>query len=555
MNNEKRQQLFFNLLVAAFALLYFAVLFLNIDYLKVPHGDIYQYIDDAKHYAQFKLPWLIQLQPLTPILIALLEPFFASFAFPYFAAAKFINIAAAAGTLIFTYLLAKKHLHAKVALVIALLYAIHPLTLLAALDITTIGLYIFFVTAALYFLDSNKKLFMVMTALAFLVRIEGLILLAVYAIEQVFKWKKLKNTALANKENFVLAIIKDNASALVLLFFAIVLTSCQTLHNLQHNIPYGNQYLNELSAAKPHVESFVYLYGSIGALFFPQHFVWWGIDLFNPGAIKAVLMAISILFMAQAVCNKKTRPYGLYILLLALLHSFFFPANEYRYFLLFLNILVVSIVTIYADYGQRIGWNWLRYALKFLAILLVGLYVGFASNQIKKSFTDYREIGLDLYYSTSQWLFNSMPAGQYYIFAEKEYLYSQIFLNSQAYLASLSSEQPVLVETTEIVTKISHGQKVLNFVQLARAKKKCQDLACLFQELGLNQQKASLVLITHQWSESQAKDYWWQSNGLFLIEALLQKKECLTEHVTFADGAAYRKVNFFEQSCYLGVKD
>lgn len=62
-----------DLLALIISIIYFLVLFINIDYLRVPHGDVYQYISDAKHYAAFELPWLIQLQPLVPAFIAILK--------------------------------------------------------------------------------------------------------------------------------------------------------------------------------------------------------------------------------------------------------------------------------------------------------------------------------------------------------------------------------------------------------------------------------------------------------------------------------------------------
>ena len=553
----KKSKFTSNLPIFIISLIYFIILFLNIDFLKVPNGDIYQYISDAKQYSNFRLPSLIQLQPLTPILIALLRPFFSNFEFPYFATAKFINILAASGSLIFTYLILKKYLNKKISLLIALLYAIHPLTLLTALDITTISLYVFFTTAAIYFFDHDEKKFFIMTTLAFLTRIEGLILFVVYIVSQFMhtvqeKRKKniIKSLEGVQKNNFR-NLLKRYRYPCYFFTFALILTILQTIHNFENNIPYGNQYLNELfSNSTLNAENFVYSFGLIGAFFFPKKFVWWGINLLDPGVLNGILIIISILFSLKIILSDKTRPAGLYLFWLGLVHSLFTTAMETRYFALFLNLFVSSVAITSEGMFKKLSSQVLKSILKLICVILIVIYLSSSINQIKNVFSNYREIGKDLHYDVSYWLFHSLPKGNYYILAEDEGAYSEMFLNSKEYLQSLRSGKSISTETKSGIQKISIDETTLHFVSLYEIKTKFSNLEQLLQWLNSGD-SSQYILITHQWSKNPAKNYWWHVNGLSFIEEILEKEECLSEKAIFQDGYAYRKIMFLDKDCYI----
>lgn len=539
MKDNKRVEIFFDFLAGLLAIVYFVVLFLHIDYFKVPHGDIYQYIGDARTYARFLLPSMIQLQPLTPILMAIIRPLFSDFAFPYFATAKFINIFAASGTLVFTYLIVKKKLSAKIALLIAVLCSIHPLTLINALDITTIGLYVFFTMGALLFIDSNKKMFFIFATLAFLVRIEGFVLVIVYLLNKV---NFQKNKPMIGKKNIY---------PLIFIIFSIVLTIFQTIHNKnQNSAPYGNQYINEAFSIPLRTENFVYVFGLLGASFFPETFVWWGMDLLNPGLTNGLLILVSISILIVGIFFKKTKSYGIYLLIMSIVHSFF-PGIENRYFFLFLNLMTINTLIIFYEIYQKTKSIILKKILDLILITATIYWIAFSINQIQNNFINYREEGLDLYYDVSNWLFNSMEPGNYYIFTEKEYLYSNIFLNSKKYFNSLKNNQPIISWTDERITKVGLNDKTLNFVRLSRVIKQCTDKQCLIKLLK-PEKDAKYLLITHQWSKDQEKNFWWQANGLSFVEEILEKDYCLTEKMSFKSGKeAYRKIYFFDKNCYL----
>ncbi|GEM_PF-4540874 len=427
---NKRIELFFDILAFFAALIYFVVLFLNIDYFKVPHGDIYQYIGDARTYARFLLPSMIQLQPLTPILMAIIRPFFSDFAFPYFAAAKFLNIFAASGTLVFTYLIAKKNLGSKIAFLIALLCSIHPLTLINALDITTVGLYVFFAMGALYFIDSNKKMFFIFTSLAFLVRIEGFVLLIVYLLNQ-FSFQKIKEKISENNyKKLIKDIFKKNTYSFFFIIFSIGLVIFQTIHNTNNNsAPYGNQYINEAFSIPLKTENFVYIFGLFGASFFPESFIWWGMDLLKPGLMNGLMILTSIFILILSPFFKKTKSYGLYILIMSIIHSFF-PGIESRYFYLFLNLMTINTLIIFHEIYQK-NKSIISKIIFNLSFIVAAIYwTLFSINQTQNNFKNYREEGLDLYYDTSNWLFDSMEEGNYYILQKKN-IFIQIFFYIQ----------------------------------------------------------------------------------------------------------------------------
>lgn len=548
---NKRIELFFDILAFFAALIYFVVLFLNIDYFKVPHGDIYQYIGDAKQYINLQFPSLIQLQPLTPILMAIIRPFFSDFAFPYFAAAKFLNIFAASGTLVFTYLIAKKNLGSKIAFLIALLCSIHPLTLINALDITTVGLYVFFAMGALYFIDSNKKMFFIFTSLAFLVRIEGFVLFIIYLINQFSLQKIKEEVEKKNYKKLIVDIFKKNIYSIFFIIFALALTALQTIHNLNENsAPYGNQYINEVFSMPLIVESFGYIYGLFGVSFFPESFTWLGINPSNLNFMNVFLIFMSLSILLLGSFFEKTKKYGLYLLIMSIIHSFF-PGMEHRYFFLFLNLISINTLIIFYEICQKNKSIISRIIFKLAIVITVIYWISFSINQVQNNFKNYREKGLDLYYETSSWLFDSMEKGNYYIFTEKEYLYSDIFLHSRKYLDSLKTAQPIITRIDGRTTKISINDKTLNFVRLQSIIEQCNNKKCLF-ELLQPEENAKYLLITHQWSSNQEKNYWWQINGLLFIDDMIIKNHCLSEKMSFKSGEeAYRKIYLLDKNCYL----
>jgi hypothetical protein len=393
-------------------------------------------------------------------------------------------------------------------------------------------------------------MFFVFTTLAFLVRIEGFLLFIVYVIREI-EFKKL--IFFCNRHRFNLKLLlKKNLPALLFFIFSISLTIFETIHNKNFDqTPYGNQYLYEMSSMTLRTENFVYIFGLIGAFFFPQTFVWWGMDLLNPGFLNGIIIFTSVLTLSLGLAFKKTRTYGFYILFLALIHSFF-PALETRYFYLFLNLFIINVAIIIQSFYLQTKLQLLKFLIGSIIILSSLLWMNLSVKQAERSFPNFREIGLDLYHNVSDWMFNHMGNGNYYIFAEKEYLYSNIYLNSKAYLNQSETGVTInKIETNEVL-KISIGKKSLNFVRLSGTREKCQNFDCLLKLVN-PEEDAKFIFIAHQWSNFPEKDFWWHYNGLEIIEELLEKPSCLIETMSFdfKNTGAYRKLYYFDKNCYM----
>lgn len=542
---NKRIGLFFDILAFFAALVYFVVLFINIDYFKGVHGDIYQYIYDAESYAKIEFPHLIQLQPLTPILIAIFQPLFANYQFPYFAAAKFLNIFAASGSFLFLYLILKENTNRRLAILIAVFCSIHPLSIAIGLNITNVGLYSFFVLGTLYFMRKNEKLFFSMALLAFFVRIEGLILLAVYVLDN-FSLKKIKNQLLIGKKE----TIKKNLPLLLTILIVIIWSTIQTIHNYKNDTPFGNYYLYEIITRRFDPNNFVYILGLIGSLFFPKDFPWYGVKPLELSGFALFLAFLSVLILIKILITRKSRIYGYYLLLLATIHLLF-PAIEYRYYYLFLNVLIIGIVT--AAYPFYTGSKKIiQNILKILIVVLIFWYLKFLLIQFNEEVKDYRDLSIELEHQASSWLFNELENGNYYIIADKNYLYYDIFLNSKEFFdKDKNHDRQISVNYDDYVVQIQKSGKSLNFLRLDRIKNKCETVKCLLQII--KDEKANFIFIYDEGFELWSKDdYWAQKNGSLLIKDIILEKKCEQKIiVSLKYYEMNRLISSLDKNCYL----
>lgn len=530
--NSKRFSLI-DCLVCLCAISYALLLFVNIDYFKVPHGDIYQYIGDAESYLKLQLPHMIQLQPLFPLLMSIVARFCWQFEFPYFASAKIINLLAVVGADIFLYAILKKRLGELGAFLIFLLTLIHPLLFITALDTTTVGLFILFSTSAIYYVDRNEKLFFILSLLAFFTRIEGILLFIVFFLQSKLHLHK----RLIDRKVLI--------SLLILLAWI----TFQFFHNWHNHIPLGNYYLYELQTRGISLDNFIYFFGLLGVSLFPETYFWRGINFFSLSKFSFCISIFSIVFLIAFVFNKKTRFLGIYLLLLSAVHSLF-PAIEDRYFALFFHLFLIGFFSLMHDLIHKIFKN--KQRVIFVIIILFFLLVsgkGYLS-QFKNGFQYYRYDGFDLNYDAYKWIFSNLSNGEYYILASEDYLYYSLFLNSKLF----NKEGNQSFMKNEGLSKFKINNADINFVDLTYYKTTCTTSLCLFEQI--QEENAVYILISDDLLDNHPKDFWWDKNGLVLLEdfLLVENERCLESEQIFRKNQKYKSISILDMNCIFTNK-
>lgn len=539
---NKRIELFFDILAFFAALVYFVVLFLNIDYFKVPHGDIYQYIRDAKQYINLQLPSLIQLHPISPILIATIEPLFLNFEFPYFSAAKFISILAGAGSFIFTYLIIKEKVNPKIALLASVFCFIHPISILTNLDVTNVSLYSFFSIAALYFLDKNKRQFFIFSTLAFFVRVEGILLIFVYILDNFLK---NNDRGIKIKKNIV-EILKDK-KILIFFFLVFIWMTAQTIHNLKNSVPMGNRYLEEISNTPISLKNFVYIFGPVGTLFFPEKFEWWEFNLFNGDSFTFFISWLSVFLSVLFLIKKSTRNYSFYMLLMAVTHSIF-PFIEIRYFYLLMGSFFICLVIVTNEFLNELKNKKIIKNLLLIIIFYIGYqYVLFIAKHLETKLLFYRYEGHDLNYDIAKWIENLPENKSYYLVTKEPFLYYGMIENEKE---SLKTEFSTEIDSLK---KIEFKNKTINFINTAKIRKQCEDGKCILEKNS--EKNADYFIITDSITDHYNQELWVKENGIELIKDLLLKKECLSEEKYIENFHSYRRIlKINDINCFLEKK-
>lgn len=172
---------------------FFGSLIKNIDYVKVPNSDFFQYIHEGRQYLRFKLPANIGAPPLSPILICLFAKFFTFVEYPELFAAHLINIICSTLTLLNIFLIFKKN-KPWVGLFTILLLATNKIYFTNSLNITSEVLYTFLVTLIFLAYSRQKyKLSYLLIGLAFLSRYEAIVIpIAIFSLEFFKKTKRFK---------------------------------------------------------------------------------------------------------------------------------------------------------------------------------------------------------------------------------------------------------------------------------------------------------------------------------------------------------------------------
>lgn len=185
-------------LAGIFILIFFFGLLKNINYVKLPNSDFFQYIDDGHQYLNFKLPGSIHPPPFSPILICLLSKLFPHLQYPELFSAHLINIICASLSLLSIFLIFSKT-KPWLGLAVITLTATNKIYITNSLNITNEVIFAFFLSLIL--LTYSRKHYYLsyfLSGFSFLIRYEAIIIpLAIFAIEFFNKKKKIRPSHLA----------------------------------------------------------------------------------------------------------------------------------------------------------------------------------------------------------------------------------------------------------------------------------------------------------------------------------------------------------------------
>lgn len=178
------------LIITIIIILVFSIgLFKNINYIKFPNSDFFQYIDDGRQYLQFKLPHSIHPPPFAPIMICLVSKLFTNVEYPELFSAHLINIICATFTLLNIYLIFSKT-KPWIGLFTVILVATNKIYITTSLNITNEVIFLFFLTSTL--LAYSKKYYRLsyfLSGFSFFIRYEAIIVPTAIFINQYFKKK------------------------------------------------------------------------------------------------------------------------------------------------------------------------------------------------------------------------------------------------------------------------------------------------------------------------------------------------------------------------------
>jgi hypothetical protein len=346
------------------ALIYFFLLYLiqNSNLITALHGDLFQYLTDGRMYFLRALPSLMQIPPLHPIFIQILSRFWFFTSFPEFKAAVFLNTISTIGSLVIIYSIARKLIGGFATLLLLLVLMVHPHTLLGAVDATPEPLLLFFVLISIFLWTQTryKNMGLVMAGMSALVKIEGVILVAIFAIEIV--WTEIGRLLIRrehlltklHKQSFLILVKKLSlvlkkhwgiwVSVAVVFLWLIV----ATINNHQNAIPYGNRYLEEL-ANRSNFFDFSYFFNTPFILFFPINTAPYQINFFS-WPVLTTLLGLVWVTLGQ---RKNFIFYSSIFTWGYLMIHGFFPAHENRYYfpIIFLLIfgLFVSLMKLFSN--------------------------------------------------------------------------------------------------------------------------------------------------------------------------------------------------------------
>ena len=209
---------------------------LNINYVKFPNSDFFQYINDGAQYLNFKLPSSIHPPPFAPIIICLTSKLFSNAEYPELFNAHLINILCSVLTLLNIYLLFSR-IKPWLGFFIISLTATNKIYFTNSLNITNEVIFAYFLSLTLL-LYSRKHypLSYFLAGISFLIRYEAVIIPISFFLLNLFK----KN----RKNNFYYLFL----SFLPIFLWLIVLN----FHSQGTSI-FQNAYINEMVVGKNNI--------------------------------------------------------------------------------------------------------------------------------------------------------------------------------------------------------------------------------------------------------------------------------------------------------------
>jgi hypothetical protein len=341
----------------------------------------------------------MQIPPLHPIFIQILSRLWFFTSFPEFKAAVFINTISTIGSLTIIYAVARKLIGGLATFLLLSVLIVHPHTLLGALNATPEPLLLFFVLISIYLWTQTryKNMALVMASMSALVKIEGILLLAIFSLEVV--WTELRPLLIHKKlATFLRKHWGIWTGAGMVLAWLIV----ATINNNQNEIPYGNRYLEEL-ANRTKFFDWRYFYNVPYLLFFPINVIQDSIKLFS-WPVLTTLFGLASITLSQ---RKKFIFYSTLFSWGYLIIHGFFPAHENRYYfpIIFLLIfgLFVSFMKLFSK--QIIG----KLILLSLTALVIGVYL--KNENIASDVTSLKEYRAG-YHEVAEWFKFQQPRSE-----------------------------------------------------------------------------------------------------------------------------------------------
>lgn len=209
----------------------------NINYVKIPNSDFFQYINEGNQYLKFKLPNNIGAPPLSPILICFFAKFFTSVEYPELFSAHLINIICSTLILLNIFLIFKKT-KPWIGLFTMILLATNKIYFTNSLNITNEVIYTYFVTLIILLYSKKQyKICYLLSGLTFLVRYEAVIIpITIFGLEFFKKTKRFKIS------NLIIAFLP-------IIIFSIILN----FHSEGGNSIFQNHYITEIIYGKTNI--------------------------------------------------------------------------------------------------------------------------------------------------------------------------------------------------------------------------------------------------------------------------------------------------------------
>ncbi len=314
-------------------ILFFSISFLKDAVLiKVPVGDIFQFISDGRTYAQWQLPEPIFIPPANPILNNILAGFLKQ-EYPEVIAAFLISTWSNIILLfLILFYLQRKIKHKFLLIPFFILLVTNPVAIRTMLTGNSNALFGLLAFVNLIVYEKNKKIAYLLSAIFILVRYEAMALFGTFLLmDFYFSFSKNKKTDikfcfknLIKETWFKYAMI---GLATIMSWFLFII-----LWNNHYDHHYGIYYAHEVLSRSESIPNLKYLL-KFSNLFIGEDWWWDG----QSALINSLLTQISFvtLFFAFLISflkkNKVILSYIVFTVLYLLIHTFF-PSASYRYF-------------------------------------------------------------------------------------------------------------------------------------------------------------------------------------------------------------------------------